>query len=146
MSCSAPRLSWCAADGMANKTLAERLATTRMSVLLWRSRYAEEEFAGILEDRSRPGRPKEISPDEEAEIVEATRSTKPKNATHRTVRTLARDQGVSPASVHRIWRATDYSHTGWKSLSSAAIRNSCTRYGDCGVIPEPTGQRLPNMT
>jgi hypothetical protein len=57
-----------AADGMANKTLAERLATTRMTVLLWRNRYAEERLAGILEDRSRPGRPKEISPEEDAEI------------------------------------------------------------------------------
>lgn len=94
-----------AADGVANKTLAVRLATTRMTVLLWRNRYAAEGLAGILEDRPRPGRPKEISPEVEAQIVEATRSTKPKNATHWTVRTMARCQGVSPASVHRIWRA-----------------------------------------
>ena len=94
-----------AADGVANKTLAARLVTTRMTVLLWRNRYAEEGLVGILEDRPRPGRPKEISPEQEAQIVEATRSTKPNHATHWTVRTLARGQGVSPASVYRIWRA-----------------------------------------
>jgi len=94
-----------AAEGIANQTLAVRLATTRMTVLLWRNRYAAEGLAGILEDRPRPGRPKEIAPEQEAEIVEATRSTKPKNATHWTVRTMARSQGVSPASVHRIWQA-----------------------------------------
>jgi len=96
-----------AADGMANKTLDERWLNgwrPHEEVLLWRNRYAEEGLAGILEDRSRPGRPKEISQGEEAEIVEATRSTKPKNATHWTVRTMASDQGVSPASMHRIWR------------------------------------------
>ena len=71
-----------AAEGIANKALAVRLATTRMTVLLWRNRYAAEGLAGILEDRPRSGRPKEISPEQEAEIVEATRSTKPKNATH----------------------------------------------------------------
>src|SRR5512143_3755505 len=60
-----------AADGVANKTLAARLVTTRMTVLLWRNRYAEEGLVGILEDR--PRRPKEISPEQEAQIVEATR-------------------------------------------------------------------------
>jgi transposase len=38
-------------------------------------------------------------------IVEATRLTKPNNATHWTVRTMARQQGVSPACVQRIWKA-----------------------------------------
>jgi transposase len=94
-----------AADGVANQKLAARLETTRMTVLLWRSRYQEYGLVGILADHPRPGRPKEISPEEESEIVEATRSTKPKNATHWTVRTMALRQGVSPASVHRIWQA-----------------------------------------
>jgi transposase len=67
--------------------------------------HRAEGLAGILEDRPRPGRPKEISPEQEAEIVEVTRSTKPKNATHWTVRKMARSQRISPASVHRIWLA-----------------------------------------
>jgi hypothetical protein len=58
-----------------------------------------------LEDRPRPRRPKQISAKEEAAIVEATLKTKPRDATHWSVRTLAKaQQGVSKATIQRIWR------------------------------------------
>ena len=44
-----------AADGIANTTLAARLATTRMTVLLWRNRYAQEGLAGIFGRPAPPG-------------------------------------------------------------------------------------------
>jgi hypothetical protein len=43
-------------------------------------------IAGILEDRPRSGRPKRISDEREAAIVEATMKTTPKDATHWSVR------------------------------------------------------------
>jgi putative transposase len=58
---------------------------------------------GILEDRPRSGRPKQISAEREAAIVEATMKTTPKNATHWSVRSMAASQKVSPATVQRIW-------------------------------------------
>jgi transposase len=93
------------AQGIPNQRLARELSTNRMTVLLWRRRFEAEGLPGILEDRPRSGRPKQITPDEEAEIVELTRSSKPRNATHWTVRTMARRVGVSPATLHRIWQA-----------------------------------------
>jgi transposase len=93
-----------AADGIPNKALARQLSTTLPTVLLWRQRYEAERLAGIIEDRPRVGRPKQISEDAEAAIVEATMKTKPKDATHWSVRAMAQTQGVSPASVYRIWR------------------------------------------
>ncbi len=53
----------------------------------------------------RPGRRKRIADEKQAAIVEATLHTKPANATHWSVRTMARAQGVSRATVHRIWQA-----------------------------------------
>jgi transposase len=75
------------------------------TVLLWRRRFSEQGLAGILEDKPRSGRPRSITPAKEAAIVEATRHSQPKNATHWTVRTMARHYGVSPASVQRIWKS-----------------------------------------
>ena len=57
-----------AADGVANKVLARQLSTSVPTVLLWRRRFEEEGLIGILEDRPRPGRPKQISVDEEAAL------------------------------------------------------------------------------
>jgi len=94
-----------AAEGIANHRLARDLSTSSPTVLLWRRRFQQEGLLGILEDKPRAGRPRGISPEKEAAIVEATRSTKPKNATHWTVRTMARQQRVSPACIQRIWKA-----------------------------------------
>lgn len=87
-----------AAEGIANHALARKLSTSVPTVLLWRQRYV----AGG--DRARSGRPKQISQDKEAVIVEATMRTVPKDATHWSVRSMAASQNVSPATVQRIWK------------------------------------------
>ena len=92
-----------AAEGIGNKVLARQLATSLPTVLLWRGRYQAEGLAGILEDRPRCGRPKEITPEQEAALIEKTLHSTPGNATHWSVRLMAHEQGVSPATVQRIW-------------------------------------------
>ena len=92
-----------AAEGIANKVLARQLGTSLPTVLLWRGRYLREGLPGILEDRPRSGRPKEITAEQEALVVEKTLRTTPNNATHWSVRVMARAQGISPATVQRIW-------------------------------------------
>jgi transposase len=93
-----------AAEGFANRVLARKLSTSVPTVLLWRKRYESGGIAGILEDRPRSGRPKRISREREAALVEATMKTTPKDATHWSVRAMAVAQKVSPATVQRIWK------------------------------------------
>ena len=93
-----------AADGHANHLLARDLSTTVTTVLLWRKRYETDGLAGLFTDRPRSGRPKRISDKKEDAIVEATIKTVPKNATLWSLRTMATNQKVSPATVLRIWR------------------------------------------
>jgi transposase len=93
-----------AADGAANHVLARTLSTSLPTVLLWRKRYESDGLAGVIEDRHRSGRPKQIPPQKEAAIVEATIKTTPKDATHWSVRAMAASQQVSPATVQRIWK------------------------------------------
>src|SRR5581483_485656 len=92
-----------AADGIANRVLARQLSTSVPTVLLWRKRYASDGLRGILEDLPRSGRPKQITTDKEAAIVEATMKTTPKDATHWSIRAMAAAQKVSAATVQRIW-------------------------------------------
>jgi transposase len=93
-----------AAEGIANKVLARQLSTTLPTVLLWRGRYQDEGLPGILEDRPRSGRPREISAEQEAAIVESTLRSTPKDATPWSVRSMAKTQGISHATVQRIWK------------------------------------------
>jgi transposase len=94
-----------AAEGTANNELARQLSTSLPTVLLWRRRFVQEGLAGLVQDKPRPGRPRSLTPEKEEAIVEATRTSKPKNATHWSVRSMARVQGVSPAAVQRIWKS-----------------------------------------
>jgi transposase len=93
-----------AANGLPNKALARQLSTSLPTVLLWRRRYEVKRLEGILEDQPRSGRPREISDKTIASIVEATMKTKPKDATHWSVRTMAQSQPVSATTVYRIWQ------------------------------------------
>jgi len=94
-----------ASQGTANKELARQLSTSLPTVLLWRRRFMDHGLLGIFEDKPRPGRPRSLTLEKEAAIVEATRSTKPKNATHWSVRSMALHQGVRSSAVQRIWKA-----------------------------------------
>ena len=94
-----------AAEGTSNYQLSEELNVSRPTILLWRQRYLEAGLAGVLKDASRPGRKKMLTPEEIDAIVHATLHTTPKDATHWSVRSMAKAQGVSSAMVHRIWRA-----------------------------------------
>lgn len=90
------------ADGESIRELAERLDITQRTVGLWRRRYREAGLAG-LRTLARSGRPRRISAAKEQAVISAT-LRKPKAATHWSARRLAREVGLSPASVHRIWQ------------------------------------------
>jgi len=94
-----------AARGTPNHGIARELKVSRPTVLLWRARFAAGGVAAIIRDAPRPGRPRRIDAKKVDAIVTATLHTKPKAATHWSTRTLAADQGVSPATIERIWKA-----------------------------------------
>jgi transposase len=94
-----------AAKGMENIQIASEVGVDRRTVSLWRRRFAEQGIAGIQKDAPRAGR----KPKERAElvqrIIEKTTQGQPPNATHWSARTLAKEIGVNPTLVHRVWRA-----------------------------------------
>ena len=93
-----------AADGLTNVAIAERLATTRLTVATWRKRFAAKRLDGLA-DEPRPGAPRKLGDDKIAEVVTATLETMPADATRWSTRSMAEASGVSASTVHRIWRA-----------------------------------------
>jgi len=94
-----------AAAGKANRRIAQELETSRPSVILWRRRFEQGGTAALSEDAPGRGRKPSIPSARVKQIVEATLHTRPPAATHWSVRTMAAAQGVSPATVQRIWDA-----------------------------------------
>lgn len=94
-----------AGEGKANHAIASELGVSRPTVLLWRQRFEEEGPEGLLHDRPRGSGKPRLSEQKVQAVVEATLHTKPKGATHWSVRSMAKAQGISPAAVQRIWAA-----------------------------------------
>ena len=94
-----------AADGLENKKIAVRLGQDPGKVGRWRQRYVQMGLAGILKDKTRPGRIAPIAASMRSRIVKLTLTAKPAGATHWSRKSLAREVGVSPSTVGRIWAA-----------------------------------------
>jgi transposase len=96
------RVVMLSAEGHSLREIAERLGVTQRTVCLWRRRYREAGLAG-LRTAARAGRPRRITAAKEQAVISAT-LRKPKAATHWSARRLAKEVGLSPATVHRIWQ------------------------------------------
>ncbi len=93
-----------ASAGRLNKEIAAELDTSPNLIGRWRKRFAERRLTGIEQDAPRGGR-KPVTRERVARrIIEATTRTRPKNATHWSTRTLAKELRVSRSMVHRIWQ------------------------------------------
>jgi len=93
-----------AAQGRQNKDVAASLGVSRPTVQLWRERFLALRLPGLEKDAPRPGRNPRIPFSKINAVVEATLHTTPKNATHWSTRTMAKAQGLSEASIRRIWK------------------------------------------
>ena len=93
-----------AGDGIANQDIAREVGVSRPTVQLWRERFLALRMAGLQKEAPRPGRLPSITEAKMRAVIDATLRTKPPAATHWSVRTMADAQGISPASVQRIWK------------------------------------------
>lgn len=98
------RIICLAADGVQNQIIAQKLHVSRPTVQLWRQRFLALRLPGLEKDAPRPGRIPRIPHQKVVAVVEATLHSKPANATHWSTRSMAKAQGVSEATIRRIWK------------------------------------------
>jgi transposase len=93
-----------AADGLNNTEIAAELRIHRNVAGKWRSRFLEHRLDGLL-DEPRPGRPRTITDEQVEQVVIKTLESTPKDATHWSTRSMAREVGLTQSAVLRIWKA-----------------------------------------
>ena len=94
-----------AADGVANTAIAERLGVSRSTVLGWRSQFVDDGVEGVGRVRPGRGRKPSIPQDKIDRVVHDTQHTTPADATHWSVRSMAKHAGMSKTKVQQIWSA-----------------------------------------
>lgn len=101
------RIVLACAAGDSAKQVARRLTLNRATVSKWRSRFARHRLSGLY-DELRPGRPRTIDDERVAGLIRKTLHHKPRDgSTHWSVRTVARETGISKTSVHRYLQLFD---------------------------------------
>jgi transposase len=99
------RIVVAAANGQRDKDIAESMKINIKTVALWRQRFSREGPDALWEVAAGRGRKPHFTADKVEDIINATVRTKPKGATHWSCRTMAEKQGVSKATVNRIWQS-----------------------------------------
>jgi transposase len=98
------RIVLACASGASNAAVATQLGISRPTVTKWRSRFVARRLEGLA-DEPRPGAARTISDTQVEQVLVTTLETTPKDATHWSTRSLARQLGMSQSAISRIWRA-----------------------------------------
>jgi transposase len=98
------RIVLLAAEGLNNTEIAGRLGVHRNVAGKWRSRFVEHRLDGLT-DEPRPGRPRTVSDAQVEEVIVKTLETTPRDATHWSTRSMAKEVGLTQSAVQRIWKA-----------------------------------------
>src|SRR5438128_4701104 len=92
-----------AAAGATNTQIAAEAGVSLPTVALWRRKFCERRLEGLV-DSPRSGRPRRIDDDEVQRVLAKTLEAPTDGTSHWSVRRLAAATGLSPTTVHRIWR------------------------------------------
>lgn len=93
------------AEGIKQAQVAGELGVSVACVNKWSQRFERDGLDGLQDAKGR-GRPTSLAASKVEQVI--TRATQPPKPRQRwTVRTMAQAVGMSPDSVHRIWRAND---------------------------------------
>ena len=92
------------ADGLTSKAVGADLGVHEHTVGKWRRRFLKDRIDGLY-DEARPGRPRTIDDDQVAAVIEHTLAATPHDATHWSIRSMAKQTGLSHTTIRRIWTA-----------------------------------------
>src|SRR5664279_149333 len=92
------------ADGHGVTAIMHEVGVSKTTVWRWQEYFAEAGVEGLVEGRSKPPGRKPISAAIKLKVVEKTVKERPVNATHWSVRSMAKEIGISHTSVQRMGR------------------------------------------
>jgi transposase len=98
------RIVLAAAEGLNSSEIARQFGINVSTARRWRNRFAQHRLDGLT-DEPRPGQPRKITDAQVEEVIVKTLETTPKDATHWSTRSMAREVGLTQSAVLRIWKA-----------------------------------------
>ena len=96
-----------AAQGVANNAIAQQTGLSRPTVIATRAAFVRNGLEAMRQRQRRERSRRVLTPELEQKILDTTLKTRPPDATHWSVRTLARHLGITRTLVHGVWQRYD---------------------------------------
>ncbi|HVK91095.1 MAG TPA: IS630 family transposase [Mycoplana sp.] len=110
------RIILLSSDGHGTAAIMAETGTSKTCVWRWQSRFMEEGVDGLLHDKTRPPGIAPTPAEKVAEIVRLTQEPPPHEATHWTLRAMAKLVGVAASTVQAIWKAHGLAPHRWRAF------------------------------
>jgi transposase len=110
------RIVLLSADGIGTTSIMAATATAKTTVWRWQERFMSEGVDGLLRDKTRPPGRAPIPDDRAGKVVAMTLKPPPHEATHWTVRAMARAAGLAVSTVQGIWKAHGLAPHRWRAF------------------------------
>jgi transposase len=96
-----------ASQGISNHAIAQQTGLSRPTILAVRAAFSRGGCEALRQPRKRQRSGRVLTPELQQKILDTTLKTRPPDATHWSVRGLARHLRVSRMMVHRVWQRYD---------------------------------------
>ena len=96
-----------ASEGVSNNAIAQRTGLSRPTVIATRTAFVRGGVEGLQRRQKRKRSRRVLTPELEQKILDTTLQTRPPDATHWSVRMLARHLGLTRTLVHQVWQKYD---------------------------------------
>lgn len=136
------RIILLSADGHSAETIGAKLDVTTRTVYKWRRRYREDGVGG-LSDHPRPGQPRKLDAAKTREILQLTTERIPEEATHWSLRLMAKYAGVTRWQVQQVWEAANLKPHRIQSFKISQDPNFAEKVADIvGLYLRPPANAL----
>ena len=96
-----------ASEGVSNNSIAQQTGLSRPTVIATRTAVVRGGVEAIGQRQKRQRSRRVLTPELERKILDTTLKTRPPDATHWSVRAMARHLGVTRTLVHGVWQRYD---------------------------------------
>ena len=103
-------------DGIGTGAIMSRTGKSKTCVWRWQERFMAEGVDGLLREKTRPPGIPKTGADKTTEVIRLTQGPPPPDATHWTLRAMAKAVGLAASTVRDIWQAHGLAPHRWRQF------------------------------
>lgn len=110
------RIVLLSADGVGTNAIMAATGKSKTCVWRWQERFASEGVDGLLRDKTRPPGKPSTAVTRVEDVVRRTLEPPPHEATHWTLRAMAKAAGLAASTVQGIWKSHGLAPHRWRQF------------------------------